>query len=438
MVKALWVFVYCALVVPFASAANMSLSQALIQYVERSPELQSVRHEWESSEQRVNRAWAALFPSLNLDYIFNYSEIPDFQTRGFGENVDLGFLATETQTWRLTMNQTIFRGGSIYYGIRQARAQRDQKLWQYRQKKQDLIKEFIDQALSLDQLHSTLKVLEESYQTQKRFVALTRLRRRKGIARDFELSQALAEEYSYEPRINGFQQQKEALSRQLSTSLGLDPTGELQVQYDRELPKFIKVPAKPVEQALQHRPDYIALTISEKVARFQKWIDMSEHFPEIKLSASKFYQDSDARRLYEDLNESLSVTLSIPIFSGLSSLYQDRETTFNVMTVEKQRRRTLEQITAQVEQAQLGIQLGRDRWLQSSKWASVAEQALQQGLRSFRVGVVSNSQIVQLQSSRERASLDLIESLKSYRLNVLEWEHALGKDLEKIYGIPKK
>lgn len=121
----------------------------------------------------------------------------------------------------MTLNQSIYRGGQIWraWSLRKEAIQTAK--FSYFEQEQKLVTNILQLAVSLYTAEKIMNVLEESKEIQKQFLEIVKKRSLRGATKDFEVSQAEGDYYSYESKIS---QQKSIIQQaklQLATLLNL-------------------------------------------------------------------------------------------------------------------------------------------------------------------------------------------------------------------------
>ena len=70
---------------------------------------------------------------------------------------------------------------------------------------------------------------------------------------------------------------------------------------------------------------------------------------------------------------------------------------------------------------------------QAEAWAKKANKAVDLGLKNYRLGLISNTQVVQLQASRERAALSFASAQRDFHIAYINWNILIGKDIQNAY-----
>ena len=171
------------------------------------------------------------------------------------------------------------------------------------------------------------------------------------------------------------------------------------------------------------------------VAEAQKTLEVGEHLPSLNLEAQMGWRSPDTSGLFEKANESHTyiVNFSIPIFSGLSSFSARKASAQRVMQQKKHLQSSQLAVTKQFYLFYESYKNAREVYLKTKKWQRQADQAVRNGLKNFKSGIISNFQVVQLQKGLEAAESALADATASYHLSVVDLYFVLGRDLLSLY-----
>ncbi len=406
----------------------MSLKESLKKSLDYSPKIQSAKAALESAKWEIREVRGAFFPQVNLIASERTFEISD---TGFG------FSGNFYET-AISVSQSIYSGGLNFNNYHQKESSYQVQQYNFKNIKNTELSEVID--LYYDHFNSQkrLKILEISQELQNNFLKITKNKVRRGNAKNYELAQAKADFLSYESRLRDLVTQKLSLSKQLLQKMGSplkDYNFETQENLEEKKKQSLEILQKDVnyyvQQALLYRPDLLNSKESIGVAEHSRALDLSSDYPTLSVSAQYGYQSTDRENLIDDRNEQYStvINLTIPIFSGLSSIYKRRKGTENIKQAKKNYRHFEDRVRIEVQTAYWNLKTSFDNLGSSTEWSSEANRAIRQAMQSFRVGTIDSLQLMQVQSSRERADLALLDSEIQFYKNLKNFLVAIGFDI---------
>lgn len=407
----------------------LSLSEIVQRFYQVNPSLAAVREKQLAAEEKTKEARALLFPDLSLNGSVTHGKFSSFS---MGSGAAFGALADARPTlWKgtLRLDQPLYRGGQIRQAYRLRQVQENRARIQVLGSSNSQLVSVLQLALTLHSQQREIEVLMQSQKTQNRFLKLTRIRRQKGVARAFEVAQAEADFLSFAPRLEMGRSHERSLKYQLSLLLEMDQLTPIQV--DRPKPLQLKGFSSELGYAQKRHPDILGAQYNKEMASIQKHLDMGEHYPSLSLFGELGYQKVEPEKYDVGDKDSYTVglNLKIPLFSGLSSLHTRRAAVALERASSKELSQAEINLKDQLYGAYQDLEASQKAWQQSEQWTKKANKAYELGLQSYRLGVISNVQIVQLQAGRERAELQEIKAREGYHLALIRWLAASGEDI---------
>lgn len=413
-----------------APPRTMTLKEVVRRFVDNSPDIQAAQSQYAASHHKAKEATSRFFPNLSLNgSIVDYknpsiSSFPGMPTTG------------KQYKGTLDLTQPLFAGGAIWRNLQVAQLSKSLEEQTYLNTKQEALAGAISAALMLGSLREQIRILEESQKYQERFFNLTRNKAARGAAKSYELAQAKADFLSYAPRIEALRQSTRDAEEQLRVALKLEPNESISVAMP-PLAKIERLDSKSaLEQALKNRPKVKMAELGVEVAKESRWLSLSDDLPSLAFVASAGYQSptqedfsKETTRLY-----SVGLSLKVPLFSGLSSVHKYQSGTEKIRAAEMTLASIRNSLETEVQKAVDSIETAQRLIQQSNEWASEARRALNSSIDSYRIGVISSVQVIQVQRGWEAAEISAINSLMGYHTALLALRKAIGTDLEKVYS----
>lgn len=406
----------------------ITVRQLVERFVEVSPALRSAKAEAEMAAETEGELFSGFFPKVHLVGSITEQQAPLIPGFSFRFNPNRYRAGVE-------LTQPLYLGGRVWNAWRVAQTQKEVAKLQYLERKNQNLLSLIEVSLQGVSLQEQLAVLEKSRQQQKFFWDLVRKKKRKGIARDFEVSQAYADYLSYESRMTKLRQSLFEAKKQLLQQLEWPRVKEFKLIWPPSVRARLGLNSA-LELARQQRPDVLIVKKQKQLAEMQKKLDLGEHYPELSFYGALGYETSDRSQIGEENARTYSaiLNLKIPIFSGLSSLNVRRRGEFGVTQAKSNVQRLMLQMRDQLVQGVKRSESVALRLAQAKAWEKEAQRALRLGLKAYRSGVVSSLRVVQLQVGYERAALNLTQVRYESHYAHLRWQLHVGADLEHYYS----
>jgi outer membrane protein TolC len=387
------------------NSVGMEVREFAKVFVEMSPALASLREEVKAAENEEREASRNLFPAINWQTSFTDQQI----SRSMYGIVD--FFPTKIYSSALAFNQPLYMGGKIMQAWDLKKQSVQISKFQYSEQEQILLSQALNKYFQLFSAVKIKEVLKESQKIQDQFLKLIKDRRNRGAAKDFELSQAYGNYASYESRI----QQQEALILQMK----LDLESELLIEDLNTSAMNLELPQKNQVQLKNEtlsRPDVKLIEKQIDLAQIQKELTLGDHYPSLNLQGSWGFESRESDNLFDPLSERYAVTLglNIPLFSGGTSIYAHRASEHKITSAKIQLKKKLDQIRAEFQSSEYKIKMFFLALESNLNWMNQAQKALDEGLRSFRLGTVQTFQVVQLQREYEGAAIAYFTALQNF------------------------
>lgn len=404
-------------------------------YVEVDPAIGAAKARMEESEFRVNEASGSFFPSVvaNLSKLENNSA--DVTTGGgFGGSFSSFFVDT-LYSAELALTQPIFIGGKLWAGLHLSQARRDSAKAEYNLALHLGAVSFVEKVVNWSLLQREYEAVNQSFETQKSYVNLTRRKVKRGTAKRYELDQNLSDLYSYETRLTQIQLRRDQLRKDLSEVLQWEEKDIATVNLPTIRTELPLNEAQLLTMALENRPDLIQAEKTVEAAQANRRLEGGDHLPSVSLSATYGYKAEELDQLGESGTDSSSVILgiSIPLFSGFSGVNNLRANNKAILAAELNLEKVRRQVYTDVGNALNQFKTTQKLYGQAQRWKRSADKAFKGGDRNFKNGVIGNLQILTLQVQRERAAIGFIEAERAYQLAAAQLYAMVGKSPLELY-----
>lgn len=413
----------------FANVAHADVSDWVNGFIKNSEMIRVSEQSFQSAVQMKKEARTNFFPSVSLEGAYIEQEVPRALTGGFAVS------PSQIYDAGIVVEQPVFLGGRIWAGVQQRTAQAARAEGVLRGDRNEIISGFLDILYQKQRSLKIVEVLEESQARLKDFVRATQKRARLGNARSFELSQARASEQAYTPRIQNLKLQVKNLSTRLE---GLLPISQQPKSLEGifltadAIEKLLKAESVP---NLESHPEWTQVEQDLEFAKASKKLALGEHYPSLFVKGKWGYRSIERRDLGRSDSKAseLSVGVTIPLFSGLGSLYVRRAQQAQVKAAILAKEFKKKSLLAERQSSQESLLTLLKQVQDVDKWRRSASKALKEGLKNYRLGVIDNFQVVSLQQGLETAETTYIETLFSLNTAWKTWCISHSLDLDKVY-----
>lgn len=413
------------------ASASLNLTQALKAGLVFSPEMQKAESEKKAADDAYKIAQSKLFPTVNFKAAAGTTKRSSaFSTTGIPGGVN------ETYTALLEGEQVLFQGGVVVAGLSAAKLNRDAKMQRLFAVRQDYSFKIVDNYLLAAQAQMLLDISKENRQVLKAYADITAKYAAIGRSKNIDRLQAEASYNLSEAQVLASESELEQNRQELMRLLG---TPDEYKNLDTQLPAQ-SVDTGTLDQlykkALENNPELRALQLEVDSLRNENRVKMYTHRPKLTLNGTYGYGAPDRDRwVGEKLAEQYSVTLNltVPLFSGFSSFAESDSYLQTLIQKEKDLQIRRLELQKSLAKALATVQREFNRLKLTQMSAAASKRAMDAGLRDYRNGLLSSTDVLNIQRTRFEADRQYVTAQFAYNRQVLTLRRDLGIDLEKTY-----
>jgi outer membrane protein TolC len=180
------------------------------------------------------------------------------------------------------------------------------------------------------------------------------------------------------------------------------------------------------EDAVKSRAEIHQLAAAKSVADANLKTARGSYLPVLSGTASVGYAD---RNFPPDGNIwAVGLNLTVPLFSGFSSVEQVREATANLHAIEARQHNLKLQIGKEVESAWLGVSEATARMASTGKEVAAAHESKTLAECRYQEGVGSIIEVTDAQSQALEAQTANIQAMYDYYIAMARLDHAIGNN----------
>ncbi len=297
----------------------------------------------------------------------------------------------------------------------------------------NLVNAFYDYAAANDFYHAAstnLQTLQSYSQSMTRYAKIGRGREMDRLQASVNASLSDIDSQT------ALQKQQEA-ELHFKTLLGLSPNEKISAKFNFEVQSIDPITLdQAVELALKNNPKLILLQEAIRETELKDKIEMAPDLPSLYFLASYGTQALEKDDLFQAKSDfySYGLSLTIPLFSGFSSVARRRE--FREQIYQSERAFEIERrnLRERIKNALDNVNRLYKHYESLQVVTKNSQRALDLVNGSFRQGTTTPQDVVNFQSSRYKAEQVLIEIQYTYLKSVAELRELLGVDLLRIYG----
>jgi outer membrane protein TolC len=406
-----------------------------------SPDVRKAKSVLDQADATFRFAESKLFPTLKAQGLTRTSRNSvTYDPNNAAGNAQLNSLYNEVYTAQIVASQPLYQGGAIEAGLSAARVQQDQAKQGYFKAKQDYLQQLLNayydassnaQKLAMAKLNRD--ILKGYYEVTVKYVGIGRS---KGIDR----LQAEANLQLAEAEILRLEAAEETSVQSL-----LKLTGDTNLAHAKLETHFEAQPVNigslddAFQRASESNPDLRMARLGIENQRYQNDLTMSTDWPTLSIDGSFGYQSPDRQNVFDNSGEfyTVGLTLTVPLFSGLSSISQRRIN--RELLTQKEKDSINQELTVKqnLAVAMATVQRNYEQLKLNRQAAESARKAMDVALHDYRSGLLTSTDVITLQNTRYSAETAFLTAQFSYLQQVLNLRHDLGTDLEKVYASAK-
>ncbi|MBD3349082.1 MAG: hypothetical protein GF400_07810 [Candidatus Eisenbacteria bacterium] len=304
----------------------------------------------------------------------------------------------ERNSLESTLRQVVFGVREAYYGLLKAEALRDVQM------------EAVE--LAKEQLRKTESLFEL------------------GSASRSDLLKAQVQVGQAELQLITAERTAETSRAALCLSMGIDVTTDLEAADPPEQAAAEDLEAYDLEEALARRPDIRSAEEQLTAARRSLFSARSDRLPSLGFSMSYSRSRDDFGELFEDVRDdytrTMSLSLSVPIFNGMSTKASVDRWEATLRTYELSLLDLRQQAEYEIETARLFVREQKERVAVTQQAVAQAEEDLRVSEERFRLRAASMLELIDARVAYSRARADLVEARYDHEVAKAELKLALG------------
>jgi len=421
---------------PSATVGNLTIEGAIKKGLEYSPDVKKAEDNLKAATATLNKARGAFFPTINAvasgtnktnSTTSPTSAIPGTVSSANGDTYQAG----------LTLSQPLYSGGALTGGIGLYKSQEDLARQSLFMAKETFLQSLLTAYYALVQSEMTLEAAQSNRDINKAFVDITNHYARIGRSRkmdelqsqanyslslvDTEQNQVLL--YSNQANMNRYLGDPKQTPLKSSYRVTINPIGNLTLD-------------QALETAGKSNPTILTDQLNIAIVDYNKQIDLSLDMPSLALNATGGYQSPDVPDMWISSSQyySVGLNLTVPLFSGLSSISKRSVYENQKYAAEKQLQSDKDNLRVLIESAMDNIKSTQIQLDLAVRSVKEARQALDLANKGYKEGTAAVTDVTANQTTRYNAEKIFITAQFAYLSALLTLRQQMGIDLEKAYA----
>lgn len=396
------------------------------------PAIEAARQNVDAAAARIGQVRSAQWPRVEAVGTYRRQDpVPEISVPGApvpgGGGGSVGIQPNNLYDGHLRVQQTLYDFGQTAARIDQAKAGRTVARRQVGAERSALAFRAVQAFYTTLLADARLEVQREQIDRLERALRVTRRRRDAGTATAFEVQSTRTRLSAARSRLTRLQSQRQRQEAELHRLLGHSPnrplSGALRFPLASTDPSQIEVDSL-VDTALRQHPTVRMAQARVRAARRQvETTDRSDR-PRLALTAQGGVKNGYPGDLNEPrLNESIGLSLRVPLFEGFATQRQVEEAEAEVQAAEARLADARRRVTARVRQAAADLRASLDRLKATAQRVEQARIAADLARQRYEAGTLTNLDLLEAETQLREARLER----KTVRYEVVMGWYALQR-----------
>jgi HAE1 family hydrophobic/amphiphilic exporter-1 len=414
--------------------APMTVSTAYERALVQNPRVREARERRTELEAQVSSARAQLFPSIAAVGTANYRKDSLFSAAPLFGGEPYNFYSFGFQ-----LNQPLYDGGATFAGISAAGTARELGTTELSIEERDLAVHVIESFYGLLLAQRRLELLKRNTEVTAELLKTAENRKRIGRSQQLEVLQIRTQAALLVPKVTQAENQVQIAAFELASLLGQRNAAEVRVRgalEPLEPGQITRLTAELRGRVLEVQRAQAQLALEDSRNR----IDLARHYPQLGVVGT-WGRTAFAKN--ELLNGdgtawSLGLQLTLPLFSGLSSIHERRAHASELARLEIESARIADQ--AALDQVKTGRDLETAEAMVASSREAVrlAELSLREATRNYRLSTADYREFLTSQQNLFEAEQALDQARHDHIVAVAKYFAAWGQDPSRLIAVLDK
>lgn len=406
-------------------AEPLTLAEAQRLAIEHSHKLKRQESKVRQAGYRVDEVYAGASPQLSFRAGSSYlTPTVSFAT----PQGSLPITESGNYNVGLHLDQAIYTFGRLKWGAMAAELAEEASQVEVEKQRQDVVEMVTQAYLDLVFSQRAVDVAELQVQTRGSHLEQAKLRLKAGTIPPFEVLSFETALAQAQQRLILSNKQRELAKTQLLLMIGRRPRQELEVTPLEDLDEFDQSVDLAVERALDRRPGLIALRKAVEAADAKVNYEKSQNNPTLGFRTSYVRQNSTA--FQPNQMWVAGVQLNIPLYDGGTSKAKAAQAAEEVVQLQETLADAERDITMQVEKLHLDLVSSLEQLKVAQTALVQANEHLRLAALRYKVGVSTNLELLQAETSQAEARLAVHQSNYNVLKSYYAWRRATGLSLE--------
>lgn len=421
----------------------ITLQQAIELAIKNNQDLQESKLNLERSQEELQEARAALYPTLDTQVDLSRSQSASSESsldlaRQRGSSLVEEESTTDSVNGTLSLSYNIYTGGRRGADIKRAKRQVRFNELDLERITFEVRFETARDYYNLQNADAQVEIEQAAVEDAQQTLRDAQLLEQAGLGTRFDVLRAEVELANAQQRLNRAIADQQTSRRQLAETLSVGQQIELQTadeiqpagNWELSLPQTIVL-------AYKNRAELEQSLVRREINAQQRQIALSNNRPQVSVFAN--YDVLDIADDDVDLTDGYTIgtRLQWSLFDGGAARARARQSETDIEIDETQFANQRNQIRFQVEQGYYNLTSSKDNIATSEKAVQLAEESLRLARLRFQAGVGTQTDVIQAQSELTTARGNYLRAIIDYNQSLNQLERAVTNLPEgKLFDLP--
>lgn len=291
-----------------------------------------------------------------------------------------------------------------------------------------LVSDVVTAYLELRELDQNLAISEQTLESRRATLALSRRRFAEGVISELDVRQFESEAAAPAARVADFARQRAEKEHQLSVLMGQRPGPLPRGRLLADAVLAVAVPDSIPGDYVLRRPDVRRAERELSASLSRVGLALGNRLPRVAITGQYGRQRQGFHDLFGKSGEvyQLQLGLSVPLFTGGRLLNQQRAASARVDQARARYEHAVLTAFQEVDDALVGLRLTRDQLVAQNTQVQALRRALELAQRRYENGVSSYLEVLDAQRGLFSAQLSLVQTERQYLGSTVRLYKAVG------------
>ncbi len=433
------IFVFLFIIITsfsYGQEKELTVDECVEIALEQNPDIIMSEFSYKIAGKEVTTSLANLLPSISADLSYYHS------VRGPSSRLKIDprtgipvpVQPYEIKSWSsnvgLSVNETLFNGGSNIYNIKRAVASKQSSKFNLKLTKQNTVLIVKERYYNLLKAEALLEVAEETLKSSEESYKRAQVLFEVGKAPKSDVLKAKVQLENDRLSLITAENDLSVARASLNHVLGFDVNKKIKVIEKLDVPEYSIEYEDVVHNASQNHPSLLKNKFDLKASKASVGMAVGRFLPSVRAYYSYSWGNEEINEIDNmfdtDYSWYLGIGLSMPIFQGFSRVAAVSRAKLNKMSQDKKLEQVKRDVALEAQHSYFYLNQAKKKIGVTQEAVESAEEDLRLNKEKYRLGSGTMLDLLNAQVSYSQAKSDHIQSLYDYKYAIARVEKAMG------------